>query len=77
MNTSYKFGDVLAVKPAPGRIERSRFVVTHSNKVFGGGWRYDGIFPGTPLLYGKVYSDDIICHLRAMPEPEAAALVAQ
>ena len=77
MNTPYTFGDVLAVKPAPGRIERSRFVVTDSNKVFGGGFRYDGIFPGTPLLYGKVYDDDIICHLHTMPEPEAAALAAQ
>ena len=61
---------------AAGRIERSRFVVTHSNKVHGGGFRYDGVFPGAPLLFGKVYSDDIICHLRTMPESEAAALVA-
>ena len=77
MNTPYKFGDVLVVRKVPGRIERSRFVVTHSNKVRGGGFRYDGVFPGTPLLFGKVYSDDIIRHLRAMPEAEAAALVAQ
>jgi len=75
-NTSYTFGDVLVVRKAPGRIERSCFVVTHSNKVHGGGFRYDGVFPGTPLLFGKVYSDDIIRHVRAMPESEAAALVA-
>ena len=75
-NTSYTFGDVLVVQLALGRIERSRFVVTHSNKVRGGGFRYDGVFPGTPLLFGKVYSDDIICHVRTMPESEAAALVA-
>ena len=74
-NTSYTFGDVLVVRKAPGRIERSCFVVTHSNKVRGGGVRYDGVFPGTPLLFGKVYSDDIIRHLRTMPESEAVALV--
>ena len=75
-NTSYRFGDVLVVRKTPGRIERSCFVVTHPNKVHGGGSRYDGVFPGTPLLFGKVYSDDIIRHLRTMPESEAAVLVA-
>jgi len=73
----FAFGDVLAVRTAPGRIERPCFVVTNSNKVHGGGYRYDGVAPGEPVLYGKVYSEDVLCRLRTMPEAEAAALVLQ
>ena len=73
----YTFGDVLAVRPAQGRIERPCFVVLNANKVHGGGFRYDGVFPGEPLLHGKVYSEDIICWKRRMPEAECAALAYQ
>ena len=75
--TPYTFGDVLAVRPAQGRIERSCFVVLNANKVHGGGFRYDGVFPGEPLLHGKVYSEDVICWKCRMPEAECAALAYQ
>ncbi len=73
----YAFGDVLTVRPAQGRIERPCFVVLNANKVHGGGFRYDGVFPGEPLLHGKVYSEDIIYWKRRMPEDECAALAHQ
>ena len=72
--TLYTFGDVLAVRPAQGRIEQPYFVVLNANKVHGGGLRYDGVFPGEPLLHGKVYSEDIICWKYRMSEAECAAL---
>ena len=75
--TPYTFGDVLTVRPAQGRIERSCFVVLNANKVHGGGFRYDGVFPGEPLLHGKVYSEDVICWKCRMPEAECAALAYQ
>ena len=73
----YTFGDVLTVRLAQGRIERPCFVVLNANKVHGGGFRYDGVFPGEPLLHGKVYSEDIICWKSRMPEAECAALAYQ
>lgn len=72
--TPYQFGDVLVVRREPGRIERSYFVVQNANKVRGGGFRYDGVFPGAPLLYGKVYSEDVVCRHCRIPEAQCAAL---
>lgn len=72
--TPYTFGDVLIVRRRPGRIERSYFVVLSANKVHGGGFRYDGVFPGEPVLHGKVYSEDIVYRYCRMPEAECAAL---
>jgi hypothetical protein len=72
--TPYTFGDVLVVRRAQGRIERPYFVVLNANKVRGGGFRYDGVFPGDPLLHGKVYSEDVVCWQCRMSEAECAAL---
>jgi hypothetical protein len=56
----YGYGDHLRVRIVPGRIEREHFVVQYADRVTGGGWRYEGYFPGDPELYGKVYDEDII-----------------
>ena len=75
MNEPFGFGAVLALRLAQGRIERPTFVVHNANKVSGGGYRYDGAFPGNPVLYGKAYSEDVIKIVSVMPVAEAAALV--
>lgn len=60
MNEPYEYGSVLKVRPALGRIERERF----AQDVHGGGYRYNGVFPGNPPWRGKVYSEDAVKRLK-------------
>lgn len=74
MSDHYSYGDILSVRKAEGRIEREVFVVTGVNKVSGGGYRYQGIFPGLPSLTGKIYTEDIVGWVWCLSEKECNRL---
>ena len=63
----FAYGDEVEVKQSPGRIERTRFVVSFATKC-GDEYRYTGWFVGSPPWYGNVYSDDIAGFIATWPE---------